>query len=227
VPIPPQPIPPQPVPLFHHMSSNSFCQFGIWPAPSASTKSQCRHRDLRPLFFGRPGGRSPRVHQFQLIRGDGGEDPGEHPQQHAGLDVLPRSFVRREVLALLGQVERAPVRCVARGFSLNPPIGEVVRRVVARECPCGAGELDLRRFDSTGWEDASDRGKHSIRSMQCSMTRTLIGSAGLVPVMRLSERAGLLDPLGQRLSVPSPQRRWQGGVCGRGDGRRGGLDRRP
>ena len=32
----------------------------------------------------------------------------------------------------------------------------------------------------------------------------LIGSAGLVPVMRLAERAGLHDLLGQRLSVPCP-----------------------
>src|SRR6476646_5780834 len=31
----------------------------------------------------------------------------------------------------------------------------------------------------------------------------LIGSAGLVPVMRLAERAGLHELLGQRLSVPS------------------------
>jgi len=32
----------------------------------------------------------------------------------------------------------------------------------------------------------------------------LIGSAGLVPVMRLAERAGLHDLLGQQLSVPNP-----------------------
>ena len=32
----------------------------------------------------------------------------------------------------------------------------------------------------------------------------LVGSAGLVPVMRLAERAGLHDLLGQRLSVPCP-----------------------
>jgi len=31
----------------------------------------------------------------------------------------------------------------------------------------------------------------------------LIGSAGLVPVMRLAHRAGLQDLLEQRLSVPS------------------------
>ena len=32
----------------------------------------------------------------------------------------------------------------------------------------------------------------------------LIGSAGLVPVMRLAERAGLHELLAERLSVPSP-----------------------
>jgi len=32
----------------------------------------------------------------------------------------------------------------------------------------------------------------------------LIGSAGLVPVMRLAERAGLHDLLRERLSLPSP-----------------------
>ena len=32
----------------------------------------------------------------------------------------------------------------------------------------------------------------------------LIGSAGLVPVMRLGEKAGLHDLLGQHLPVPCP-----------------------
>ena len=32
----------------------------------------------------------------------------------------------------------------------------------------------------------------------------LIGSAGLVPVMPLAQRAGLHDPLGEHLSVPCP-----------------------
>ena len=55
----------------------------------------------------------------------------------------------------------------------------------------------------------------------------LIGSAGLVPVMRLAEKAGLHALLGQHLSLSCPKRGREGcwGRC-RDAGRRG-LHRRP
>jgi len=53
----------------------------------------------------------------------------------------------------------------------------------------------------------------------------LIGSASLVPVMRLAHRAGLPDLLEQRLSVPSGERGGQGGLRGRRDARRSGQYR--
>jgi len=51
----------------------------------------------------------------------------------------------------------------------------------------------------------------------------LVGSAGLVPVMRLAARAGLADLADQLLSVPSDKGANAGGegrLAGRGDGRR-------
>ena len=57
----------------------------------------------------------------------------------------------------------------------------------------------------------SDQRQRGIRQMQASHKASavfddpnLIGSAGLVPVMRLAHRAGLPDLLEQRLSVPCP-----------------------
>jgi hypothetical protein len=61
---------------------------------------------------------------------------------------------------------------LGRGLSPDPPIGGWVERVVKRECPCGAGGLDLRQFDPTGSEGASDKCKHRTRHPPFSMTRT-------------------------------------------------------
>lgn len=62
----------------------------------------------------------------------------------------------------------------------------------------------MRQFDPTGSEGASDRCKHRTRYRLFFDDPNLIGSAGLIPVMRLAERAGLHELLGEHLSVGSP-----------------------
>jgi len=55
-------------------------------------------------------------------------------------------------------------------LSPDPPIGGRVWRVGANECPCGTGELDLRRFNPNRPEGASVRCKHRIGFPLFSMT---------------------------------------------------------
>jgi len=88
-------------------------------------------------------------------------------------------------------------------FNPDPPKSRGIGRVVTRECPCGTGGLDLRQFDPTRSEGASDRCQASHKVSAVFDDPNLIGSAGLVPVRRLAHRAGLQDLLEQRLSVPS------------------------
>jgi len=63
-------------------------------------------------------------------------------------------------------VKPRPARLLGRSsrcFSPDPPKSRGIRRVVTRECPCGTGGLDLRQFDPTSSEGASDKCKHRTR----------------------------------------------------------------
>jgi hypothetical protein len=69
--------------------------------------------------------------------------PGEQPMLRAG-------SWSRDLLKLDGKQNHAP------RLSPDPPKSRGIRRVVTRECPCGTGGLDLREFDPTRSEGASD-----------------------------------------------------------------------
>ncbi len=77
---------------------------------------------------------------------------------------------------------------------------------MTRECPYGLGDWDLRQHQLI-------LARKGISEVQLSHTAkatsavfddpNLVGSAGLVPVMRLADRAGLAELADRRLSVPT------------------------